>query len=165
MSDCERTGCSPHCSGTLTPVAVLVLGVQWNQSVRHLQRYDDVCVFLFARVCVCTCIIDWISRVFSKAAGSVEYFSSLFQFFIPCVLPLRSCVYKNDQAVKENPSKALQEEEPCPRFAHQLVYDELHKVTHTHSRTHHHTVFTRNIQIVSLQNPSKRNFIQAFVRF
>ncbi|KAK1906527.1 Muskelin [Dissostichus eleginoides] len=34
----------------------------------------------------------------------------------------------NDQAVKENPSKALQEEEPCPRFAHQLVYDEMHKV-------------------------------------
>lgn len=43
-------------------------------------------------------------------------------------------MYKNDQAVKENPSKALQEEEPCPRFAHQLVYDEMHKVTHT--RTH-----------------------------
>ncbi|XP_062055249.1 muskelin isoform X2 [Lepus europaeus] len=39
-----------------------------------------------------------------------------------------SCVYKNDQAAKENPSKSLQEEEPCPRFAHQLVYDELHKV-------------------------------------
>uniref|UniRef100_A0A3P8ZJ68 Muskelin 1, intracellular mediator containing kelch motifs n=1 Tax=Esox lucius TaxID=8010 RepID=A0A3P8ZJ68_ESOLU len=39
-----------------------------------------------------------------------------------------SCVYKNDQAVKENPSKVLQEEEPCPRFAHQLVYDEMHKV-------------------------------------
>uniref|UniRef100_A0A8C1RT58 Muskelin 1, intracellular mediator containing kelch motifs n=1 Tax=Cyprinus carpio TaxID=7962 RepID=A0A8C1RT58_CYPCA len=39
-----------------------------------------------------------------------------------------SCVYKNDQAVKENTTKALQEEEPCPRFAHQLVYDELHKV-------------------------------------
>ncbi|CAG5927233.1 unnamed protein product [Menidia menidia] len=39
-----------------------------------------------------------------------------------------SCVYKNDQAVKENPSKTLQEEEPCPRFAHQLVYDEMHKV-------------------------------------
>lgn len=40
----------------------------------------------------------------------------------------RSCVYKNDQAAKENPGKSLQEEEPCPRFAHQLVYDELHKV-------------------------------------
>ncbi|XP_063142830.1 muskelin isoform X5 [Rattus norvegicus] len=39
-----------------------------------------------------------------------------------------SCVYKNDQAAKENLSKSLQEEEPCPRFAHQLVYDELHKV-------------------------------------
>ncbi|KAG9345727.1 hypothetical protein JZ751_008871 [Albula glossodonta] len=39
-----------------------------------------------------------------------------------------SCVYKNDQAVKENPSKTVQEEEPCPRFAHQLVYDEMHKV-------------------------------------
>ncbi|XP_077399462.1 muskelin isoform X2 [Vanacampus margaritifer] len=39
-----------------------------------------------------------------------------------------SCVYKNDQAMKENPSKVLQEEEPCPRFAHQLVYDEMHKV-------------------------------------
>lgn len=39
-----------------------------------------------------------------------------------------SCVYKNDQASKENPNKSLQEEEPCPRFAHQLVYDELHKV-------------------------------------
>ncbi|KAJ3612188.1 hypothetical protein NHX12_020464 [Muraenolepis orangiensis] len=39
-----------------------------------------------------------------------------------------SCVYKNDQAVKENSNKALQEEEPCPRFAHQLVYDEMHKV-------------------------------------
>lgn len=37
--------------------------------------------------------------------------------------------------MKENPSKALQEEEPCPRFAHQLVYDEMHKVTHTHSHT------------------------------
>lgn len=48
-----------------------------------------------------------------------------------CVLLLRSCVYKNDQAVKENPSKALQEEEPCPRFAHQLVYDEMHKVMYT----------------------------------
>lgn len=41
-------------------------------------------------------------------------------------------MYKNDQAVKENPTKALQEEEPCPRFAHQLVYDELHKVTSLH---------------------------------
>uniref|UniRef100_H3BAD6 Muskelin 1 n=1 Tax=Latimeria chalumnae TaxID=7897 RepID=H3BAD6_LATCH len=40
----------------------------------------------------------------------------------------RSCVYKNDQSVKENPNKSLQEEEPCPRFAHQLVYDEMHKV-------------------------------------
>lgn len=50
-------------------------------------------------------------------------------FSFPCVCVLRSCVYKNDQAVKENPSKALQEEEPCPRFAHQLVYDEMHKVT------------------------------------
>ncbi|RXM28953.1 Muskelin [Acipenser ruthenus] len=39
-----------------------------------------------------------------------------------------SCVYKNDQAVKENANKSLLEEEPCPRFAHQLVYDELHKV-------------------------------------
>uniref|UniRef100_A0A670Z2Y5 Muskelin 1 n=1 Tax=Pseudonaja textilis TaxID=8673 RepID=A0A670Z2Y5_PSETE len=39
-----------------------------------------------------------------------------------------SCVYKNDQAAKENLNKSLQEEEPCPRFAHQLVYDELHKV-------------------------------------
>ncbi|KAG2460382.1 MKLN1 protein, partial [Polypterus senegalus] len=39
-----------------------------------------------------------------------------------------SCVYKNDQSIKENPSKNLQEEEPCPRFAHQLVYDEMHKV-------------------------------------
>ncbi|KAK2096627.1 Muskelin 1, intracellular mediator containing kelch motif [Saguinus oedipus] len=38
-----------------------------------------------------------------------------------------SCVYKNDQAAKDNPTKSLQEEEPCPRFAHQLVYDELHK--------------------------------------
>lgn len=37
--------------------------------------------------------------------------------------------------MKENPSKALQEEEPCPRFAHQLVYDEMHKVTHTHTHT------------------------------
>ncbi|MGH0119314.1 UNVERIFIED_CONTAM: hypothetical protein FKN15_025785 [Acipenser sinensis] len=39
-----------------------------------------------------------------------------------------SCVYKNDQAVKEHTNKSLLEEEPCPRFAHQLVYDELHKV-------------------------------------
>lgn len=52
-----------------------------------------------------------------------------------CVCVLRSCVYKNDQAVKENPSKALQEEEPCPRFAHQLVYDEMHKVALTGNRT------------------------------
>ncbi|KAK9400227.1 muskelin [Crotalus adamanteus] len=44
------------------------------------------------------------------------------------ILPFRSCVYKNDQAAKENSNKSLQEEEPCPRFAHQLVYDELHKV-------------------------------------
>lgn len=59
----------------------------------------------------------------------------------------RSCVYKNDQAVKENPSKALQEEEPCPRFAHQLVYDEMHKVTHTLTHSllvHYHTEFTTN---------------------
>lgn len=41
----------------------------------------------------------------------------------------RSCVYKNDQAAKDNLNKSLQEEEPCPRFAHQLVYDELHKVS------------------------------------
>lgn len=48
---------------------------------------------------------------------------------------VRSCVYKNDQAVKENSSKSLQEEEPCPRFAHQLVYDEMHKVrTQTHTK-------------------------------
>lgn len=56
-------------------------------------------------------------------------------FISSCVLGrllvLRSCVYKNDQAVKENPSKVLQEEEPCPRFAHQLVYDEMHKVALT----------------------------------
>lgn len=48
----------------------------------------------------------------------------------------RSCVYKNDQVMKENSSKAIQEEEPCPRFAHQLVYDEMHKVSHTHAHTH-----------------------------
>lgn len=47
-------------------------------------------------------------------------------------------MYKNDQAVKENPSKALQEEEPCPRFAHQLVYDEMHKVMYTRV-LHKHT--------------------------
>ncbi|XP_048465952.1 muskelin [Rhincodon typus] len=40
-----------------------------------------------------------------------------------------SCVYKNDQSVKDNPNKSLQEEEPCPRFAHQLVYDDMHKVS------------------------------------
>ncbi|XP_043569159.1 muskelin [Chiloscyllium plagiosum] len=39
-----------------------------------------------------------------------------------------SCVYKNDQSIKDNPNKSLQEEEPCPRFAHQLVYDDMHKV-------------------------------------
>ena len=38
--------------------------------------------------------------------------------------------------MKENSSKAIQEEEPCPRFAHQLVYDEMHKVSHTHAHTH-----------------------------
>lgn len=58
----------------------------------------------------------------SRTVCTVEYER------LNCVFVCRSCVYKNDQAVKENPTKALQEEEPCPRFAHQLVYDELHKV-------------------------------------
>lgn len=57
-------------------------------------------------------------------ACPLRYFGVL-QLILHC----RSCVYKNDQAAKENPSKSLQEEEPCPRFAHQLVYDELHKVS------------------------------------
>ncbi|XP_072327210.1 muskelin isoform X3 [Scyliorhinus torazame] len=39
-----------------------------------------------------------------------------------------SCVYKNDQSLKDNLNKSIQEEEPCPRFAHQLVYDDMHKV-------------------------------------
>lgn len=57
LSGCERTGCSPRYSSTLISVAVLVLGVQWNKSVRHLQHYVDVCSFLStgpAFVCVCT---------------------------------------------------------------------------------------------------------------
>lgn len=89
-----------------------------------------------------------------------------------CVFLLRSCVYKNDQAVKENPSKALQEEEPCPRFAHQLVYDEMHKVTHTaHTQTptylaNHRTDFITKTQIVTLQNTFlKANSILTFSDF
>ncbi|XP_061418708.1 muskelin isoform X2 [Lethenteron reissneri] len=40
-----------------------------------------------------------------------------------------SCVYKNFQAGKEGAAgRGSVEEEPCPRFAHQLVYDEVHKV-------------------------------------
>lgn len=47
--------------------------------------------------------------------------------------------------MKENPSKALQEEEPCPRFAHQLVYDEMHKVTHTHPYPHTQFMLTETV--------------------
>lgn len=68
ISGCEGTGCTPYCSSTLISVAVLVLAVQWNKSVRHLQNYGDVCLFPSPR-CVCvlvcrkvryTCLTSWI---------------------------------------------------------------------------------------------------------
>uniref|UniRef100_A0A8C9FI07 Muskelin 1 n=1 Tax=Pavo cristatus TaxID=9049 RepID=A0A8C9FI07_PAVCR len=68
----------------------------------------------------------------SRIGHCMLFHSPLYVFFscrkLLTVIYFRSCVYKNDQAAKENPGKSLQEEEPCPRFAHQLVYDELHKV-------------------------------------
>lgn len=73
------------------------------------------------------------AKTIPRCRPDVQHVTALIDFGIDlCLNPYRSCVYKNDQAVKENPSKTLQEEEPCPRFAHQLVYDELHKVTLGH---------------------------------
>lgn len=44
------------------------------------------------------------------------------------ILPLfRSCVYKNENIGQQYWTK-MQNVEPCPRFAHQLVYDDIHKV-------------------------------------
>lgn len=76
-------------------------------------------------------------------------------------------MYKNDQAVKENPSKALQEEEPCPRFAHQLVYDEMHKVTHAHTHlVHYETDLLSNTWIVIVSSSSVLSdyILAAFVK-
>lgn len=39
----------------------------------------------------------------------------------------RSCVYKNENMGQQYWTK-MQNVEPCPRFAHQLVYDDIHKV-------------------------------------
>uniref|UniRef100_A0A8C4QGM5 Muskelin 1, intracellular mediator containing kelch motifs n=1 Tax=Eptatretus burgeri TaxID=7764 RepID=A0A8C4QGM5_EPTBU len=39
-----------------------------------------------------------------------------------------SCMYKSEQTGKEGSTRCLHDDEPCPRFAHQLVYDEKHKV-------------------------------------
>jgi len=39
----------------------------------------------------------------------------------------RSCVYKNENIGQQYWTK-MQNVEPCPRFAHQLVYDDIHKV-------------------------------------
>lgn len=81
------------------------------------------------------------TRKTTRVVFSLRAPGSIFFFFFPvtdlcvcvCVWVRRSCVYKNDQAIKENQSKTLQEEEPCPRFAHQLVYDEMHKVALLHA--------------------------------
>ena len=44
------------------------------------------------------------------------------------ILPIfRSCVYKNENIGQQYWTK-MQNVEPCPRFAHQLVYDDIHKV-------------------------------------
>ncbi|MPC16516.1 Muskelin [Portunus trituberculatus] len=39
----------------------------------------------------------------------------------------RSCIYRNEQTGESYWSK-MQHVEPCPRFAHQLVYDDVNKV-------------------------------------
>lgn len=43
------------------------------------------------------------------------------------LLLFRSCVYKNENIGQQYWTK-MQNVEPCPRFAHQLVYDDIHKV-------------------------------------
>ena len=50
---------------------------------------------------------------------------------------LRTCVYRNDNSREKDTFDGLginnkvPAEEPCPRFAHQLVYDHIKKVMHT----------------------------------
>jgi hypothetical protein len=39
----------------------------------------------------------------------------------------RSCIYRNENTGEQYWSK-MQHIEPCPRFAHQLVYDHVNKV-------------------------------------
>lgn len=90
------------------------------------------------RASVCVRNKLFVEQLFLECFRKCSVFTSLcklalFVYVRTCLCLLRSCVYKNDQTVKENPSKALQEEEPCPRFAHQLVYDEMHKVANAHS--------------------------------
>lgn len=46
---------------------------------------------------------------------------SCFSFF-------RSCIYQSDIKDYDNTGKADRPLEPCPRFAHQLVYDHIRKV-------------------------------------
>lgn len=117
-----------------------------SSQMRHVQHHVALCSFLCA-----TPIWNWICCSLN-AVGSVHLCDTgrqLASSFVHLLL-LRSCVYKNDQALKENPSKALQEEEPCPRFAHQLVYDEMHKVTytaHTHTHTHKHAHYNPSCHI------------------
>ena len=49
---------------------------------------------------------------------------------------LRTCVYRNDNSREKDTFDGLginnkvPAEEPCPRFAHQLVYDHIKKVMH-----------------------------------
>lgn len=44
-------------------------------------------------------------------------------------IPFRSCIYQSDVKECESNGKTDKPLEPCPRFAHQLVYDHIRKVS------------------------------------
>lgn len=57
----------------------------------------------------------------------------LIYMFCVCIF-FRTCVYRNDNSREKDSmdgvgtSNRIPGEEPCPRFAHQLVYDHVKKV-------------------------------------
>ena len=67
-------------------------------------------------------------HVFSKIIVFIVKVS-LFKICESVTSLCRFCVYKNENMGIQYWSK-MQHLEPCPRFAHQLVYDPVHKVSY-----------------------------------
>ena len=91
----------------------------------RLQLIADVCVsfrtvpFDFLRFCP---ISANSTAVHTKLICSLQLMDPSNYY-----LSGRSCVYKNENMGQQYWTK-MQNVEPCPRFAHQLVYDDIHKV-------------------------------------